>query len=80
VKKCLISVNIWQNYKQEDGCLMHFVRLAITLQKVEESTRDNHVLARNFAEYTIRYDTTCYFNVRSKADMSRLNLPHGNDN
>ena len=26
---------------------------------------------------TIRYDTRCYFNVRSKADMSRLNLPHG---
>jgi len=25
----------------------------------------------------IRYDTRCYFNVRSKADMNRLNLPHG---
>ena len=25
----------------------------------------------------IRYDTRCYFNVRSKADMSRVNLPHG---
>jgi len=23
-----------------------------------------------------RYDTRCYFIVRSKADMSRLNLPH----
>ena len=23
---------------------------------------------------TIRYDRRCYFNVRSKADMSRLNL------
>jgi len=29
---------------------------------------------------TIRYDTRCYFNVRSKADTSQLNLPHGNDN
>jgi len=29
---------------------------------------------------TIRYDTRCYFNVRPKADMSQLNLPHGNDN
>jgi len=29
---------------------------------------------------TIRYDTRCYFNVGSKADISRLNLPHGNDN
>ena len=27
---------------------------------------------------TIRYDTRCYFNVRSKANMSQLNLPHGN--
>ena len=28
--------------------------------------------------YTILYDTRCYFNVRSKADISQLNLPHGN--
>jgi len=26
------------------------------------------------------YDTRCYFNVQSKADMSQLNLPHGTDN
>jgi len=26
--------------------------------------------------YTIRYDTRFYFNVRSKADMSQLNLSH----
>ena len=24
----------------------------------------------------IRYDTRCYFDVRSKADISQLNLPH----
>ena len=30
--------------------------------------------------YTIRYDTRCYINVRSKANMSQLNLPPGNDN
>ena len=28
----------------------------------------------------IRYDTRCYFNVRSKANISQLNLPHGTDN
>ena len=27
----------------------------------------------------IRYDTRCHFNVRSKADTSQLNLPHGTD-
>ena len=26
--------------------------------------------------FTIRYDTRCYFNVRSKANMSQLNLQH----
>ena len=25
---------------------------------------------------TIRYDTRCHFNVRSKANISQLNLPH----
>ena len=28
----------------------------------------------------IRYDTRCYFNVRSRADMSQLNLPHVTNN
>ena len=28
---------------------------------------------------TIRYDTRCYFNAHSKADMSQINLPHGNN-
>ena len=28
---------------------------------------------------SIRYDTRCRFNVRSKADMSQLSLLHGND-
>jgi len=30
--------------------------------------------------FTIRYDTRCYFNMCSKANMSQLNLPHGTDN
>jgi len=29
---------------------------------------------------TIRYDTRCCFKVRSKADTSHVNLPHGTDN
>ena len=31
---------------------MHFVCLANTLLKDEESARDNYVLARNFAKYS----------------------------
>jgi len=51
VKK-LKSVNVWQSYKQEDGWLVHFMHLATTLLKDEESARNNHVLARNFAKYS----------------------------
>jgi len=40
------SVNVWQSYKQERGCLMHFARLANTLLKDEESARDNHVITK----------------------------------
>ena len=28
----------------------------------------------------VRYDTGCYFNVLSNADVSQLNLPHGTNN
>ena len=34
----------------------------------------------NFRKRTIRYDTRCYFNVRSCADISQLNPPHGTRN
>ena len=30
--------------------------------------------------HTIRYDTRCYFNMHSKADISQLNLPHRTKN
>ena len=42
--------------------------------------KPNHTKTANvsiFSIFTIRYDTRCYFNVRSKADISQLNLPHG---
>jgi len=52
VKTFLKSVNIWQSYKQERDCLVHFARLANTLLKDEEIARDNDVLACNFAKYS----------------------------
>jgi len=62
IKKCLLlslrvkfffkSVNTWQSYKQERACLMHFAHLANTLLKYGKSTRNNHVLACNFAKYS----------------------------
>ena len=47
------SANIWQSYKQECGCLMHLARMANTLLLDEESARDNHVFACNFAKINI---------------------------
>ena len=37
-------------------------------------------LAVVYQQQTHGNDTRCHFNVRTKADTSRLNLPHGNDN
>jgi len=50
--KNLKSVNSWRSYKKERRCLVHFVRLATT-PNGEESARDNHVLACNFAKYSL---------------------------
>jgi len=49
--------------------------ICCALEPVGQSETTFHLL---FLRYdTIRYDTRCYFNVRSKADISQLNLPHG---
>ena len=61
----------------------------LTLTKIENDSTDTWLAVRFpsvpwsrsfWTDDTIRYDTRCYFNVRSKADMSQLNLPHGTDN
>jgi len=49
------SVNIWQTYKEDRDCLVHFVLLAnahYSLLKDGESARNNHVLVCNFAKYS----------------------------
>ena len=55
--------------------------LSVRLSMLRESRAGHNKLLNSFINYiTIRYDTRCYFNVRSKADIGRLNLRHGNDN
>jgi len=53
VKQFLKSLNIWQSYKQEDGCLVHFLRL---LQQCTGQAHKVHktqdVLACNFPKYS----------------------------
>jgi len=58
------SVNIWQCYKQERGCLMHFARLANTLLKDEESAGDNHVLACLVSKTTLRIRCVFFQNAK----------------
>jgi len=46
------SVNIWQRYKQEQDCLVHFLRLLAVFWPGVQSARDNHALACSFAKYS----------------------------
>ena len=52
VKKLLKSVNIWQSYKQERDCLVHFLSLLAVCWPHAQSAWDNHTLACNFAKYS----------------------------
>jgi len=72
-----------------DECVCLFVRMYISgttrssFTGVSMRVANGHgsvLLWRLCDMLCIRYDTRCYFNVRSKADISQLNLPHGTDN
>jgi len=52
VKQVFKSVNIWQSYKQERDCLVHFVLLTKALLKDRESARNNHVIVCNSTKYS----------------------------
>ena len=44
------------------------------------SHKGTHTLQWRFCDATLQHDMRCYFNVRSKADMSQLNLRHRTNN
>jgi len=86
-------MNIWQSYKQERDCLMHFVRLANVLLK---DARNNHVLACNFAKYSkkiphtfliwllttpphLKYVATLPCNLSLMACFSYINVSQGSN-
>ena len=46
------SVNIWQTYKQEHDCLVHFLGLLAVCCPVDQSAWDNHAVTCNFAKYS----------------------------
>jgi len=46
------SVNIWQSYKQESDCLVHFLRLLVVCWPGAQCVQDDHAHANNFAKYS----------------------------
>ena len=51
-----------------------------SLQRDIHASTSLHFLQATCSYDKIWHDTRCYINVRSKANMSQLNLPHGTDN
>jgi len=54
--------------------------LQLTSNLFGNNNNNKQFLNSKCIKMRLRYDTRCYFNVRSKADISQLNLPHGTDN
>jgi len=50
--KSFLSVNILASYKQESGCLVHFLRLSAVWWPGTQSVRVNNLLACIFAKYS----------------------------
>jgi len=74
-------VNVSVEVTLVDLCCERF-DVEIAIQSNDDYCRRLVMLCNCLSPDTIRYDrpTRSYFNVRSKDDMSQLNLPHGNDN
>jgi len=65
----------------QQGTNGQYSPIAFFSQKLNDTQRKWSTVEREWlCCSTIRYDMRCYFNVRSKADISQLNLPHGTDN
>ena len=64
-----------QNWR--DWCVVDEEKPGVDYRDEGKHTGRNDLL---FVEKMIRYDTRCCLNVRSKADMSQLSIPHGTNN
>jgi len=59
------SVNVWQSFKQEGGCLMHFVRLATTLLEATCTLVRFYVLLRRcYYKLVLNFQFVCFYNWR----------------
>ena len=75
---CMLCEGTVKCYVLSD--VLHVPKLVNNFFSVTAATQKGHQITFKDKRCTIRYDMRCYFNVRSKADISQLNLPHGTDN
>ena len=85
-KAVVVIVCLSQKYKESANCrtgslsqLFRHTHTAALIYSTNDAS-DRQTDRQTDRMNTRRYDTRCYFNVRSKADTSQLNLPHGTDN
>jgi len=58
----------------------HAPQLSIDISADKPAARRALWIDGTDRQMDIRYDIRCHFNMRSKADISKLNMPHGTDN
>jgi len=78
-EKKLKSVNIWQSYKQKNGCLTKFARLANTLLKDKESlveTTCNLIWLLTTPPH-LKYAATLPCNLSSRACFADITVSQG---
>jgi len=71
----LVVERLFTRCQDMQGKITSFIVIHVIDSVVAESKKIAFLCSN-----TIRYDTRYYFNVRSKADISQLNLPHRTDN
>ena len=80
---------IKQKFSLEDSAMKLFYRAMLCIRgtshgpvsvsvsvRLSVTSRSSTETAKHRITQTAPHDTRCYFNVRSKADISQLNLPH----
>jgi len=65
------------NLKVEIAWFMHDPS---SLHEMNSVFHSGLLCTKNYVHVVLRYDARCCVNVRSKADMSQLNIPHGTNN
>ena len=81
-RRRLLTLRTWKLKDRANYAVVHAQKAAETAAfKADIAAARLQPVANETVPFTdcsqhLRYDTRCYFNLCSKADMSQLNLPH----